>query len=110
MSKSDLAKAKKDKNDEFYTRYEDIEKEINAYLDYNKNAFKGKVVLLPCDDPDWSSFTMYFAQNFTKLGLKKLISTSYGAKVAGKPVKGKIFTLTVKDKNKDGKVNIGDLS
>lgn len=74
---SDLRKAKENKNDEFYTIYADIEKEINAYLDYNKDVFKDKVVLCPCDDPEWSNFTKYFAQNFEKLGLKKLICTSY---------------------------------
>ena len=125
----DLRKADGSKNDEFYTQYSDIEKEINAYLDYDSNAFKNKTVLLPCDDPEWSNFTKYFAQNFEKLGLKKLISTSFAAN--SKPididyqptlfetvdprfdinktrVKGKIFTLT-KDENKDGKININDL-
>jgi len=72
-----LSDAKRAKNDEFYTQYHDIEKEINAYLDFNSKVFKGKTVLLPCDDPEWSNFTKYFAQNFERLGLKKLISTSY---------------------------------
>jgi len=74
---NNLGQAKKAKNDEFYTQYNDIEKEINSYLDYNPKVFEGKTVLLPCDDPEWSSFTKYFAQNFEKLKLKKLISTSY---------------------------------
>lgn len=74
---SNLAKAKKAKNDEFYTQYSDIEKEMNAYLEYDANVFRGKTILLPCDDPEWSNFTLYFAQNFARLGLKKLISTSY---------------------------------
>lgn len=56
-----------------------MQKEVNAYLEYNPNAFKGKIVLLPCDDPEWSNFTRFFAQNFDNLGLKKLISTSYAA-------------------------------
>ena len=77
MANENLGDAKKAKNDEFYTQYHDIEKEMNAYLDFNKHVFRGKIVLLPCDDPEWSNFTKYFAQNFTKLGLKKLISTSY---------------------------------
>lgn len=72
-----LSKAKTNKNDEFYTQYEDIEKEINAYLDYDPNVFFNKTILLPCDDPEWSNFTRYFAQNFVRFGLKKLISTSY---------------------------------
>lgn len=69
--------AKKAKNDEFYTQYEDIQKEINAYIEYNPDTFRDKTVLLPCDDPEWSNFTRFFAQNFETLGLKKLISTSY---------------------------------
>ena len=72
-----LGAAKKAKNDEFYTQYEDIEREMNAYLEYDENVFRGKTVLLPCDDPEWSNFTKYFAQNFERFGLKKLISTSY---------------------------------
>lgn len=72
-----LKNAKVSKNDEFYTQYEDIQREINAYLEYNPDTFKDKVVLLPCDDPEWSNFTKFFAQNFEMLGLKKLISTSY---------------------------------
>ncbi len=72
-----LNSAKAAKNDEFYTQYSDIEKEVNAYTEYDSDVFRGKVVLLPCDDPEWSNFTRFFAQNFEKLGLKKLISTSY---------------------------------
>ncbi len=72
-----LTAAKSAKNDEFYTLYEDIQKEINAYLEYNPDTFRDKVVLCPCDDPEWSNFTKFFAQNFEFLGLKKLISTSY---------------------------------
>ena len=77
MANENLSKAKTAKNDEFYTQYHDIEKEINAYLEFDENVFEGKTVLLPCDDPEWSNFTKYFAQNFEKLKLKKLISTSY---------------------------------
>ena len=50
MANSNLSSAKNAKNDEFYTQYHDIEKEINAYLEYNPNVFRGKTVLLPCDD------------------------------------------------------------
>lgn len=74
-----LRRANKSKNDEFYTRYEDIQREINAYLEYDPDTFRNKTVLLPCDDPEWSNFTRFFAQNFEMLGLKKLISTSYAA-------------------------------
>src|SRR5690606_19232272 len=74
---SNLTKAKNTKNDEFYTQYFDIEREINSYLEYNPNVFQGKTILLPCDDPEWSNFTKFFAQNFENFGLKKLISTSF---------------------------------
>ena len=77
MANTTLQIAKAAKNDEFYTQYYDIEREVEAYLDYNPDVFRGKTVLLPCDDPEWSNFTKYFAQNFERLGLKKLISTSY---------------------------------
>ncbi|MBQ8692220.1 MAG: modification methylase, partial [Synergistaceae bacterium] len=72
-----LQEAKNAKNDEFYTQYNDIQREINAYLEFDQDAFRGKTILLPCDDPDWSNFTRFFAQNFEYFGLKKLISTSY---------------------------------
>ena len=79
MANENLQAAKEAKNDEFYTQYYDIELEMNAYLEYNPDVFRGKTVLLPCDDPEWSNFTLYFAQKFKDLGLKKLISTSYAA-------------------------------
>ena len=52
MANESLSKAKEAKNDEFYTQYHDIEKEISAYLEYNPDVFRGKTVLLPCDDPE----------------------------------------------------------
>jgi hypothetical protein len=128
MPNSNLTEAKKAKNDEFYTQYHDIEKEVNAYLEFNPDVFRGKTVLLPCDDPEWSNFTKYFAQNFERLGLKKLISTSYAInsktyKEGYQPslfelnsprfdssktkANGKIFTLT-HDLTGEGKVNIED--
>ena len=93
MAKSDnLRAAKKNKNDEFYTQYQDIQTEINAYLDYNSNLFKDKIVLCPCDDPEWSNFTKYFIDHFEEFGLLKLISTCY--------IKGGHGKLLVKDRNK----------
>ena len=77
MANKTLSAAKAAKNDEFYTQFYDVEREMEAYLDYNPQVFRDKTVLLPCDDPEWSNFTKYFAQNFEMLGLKKLISTSY---------------------------------
>jgi hypothetical protein len=129
MANSNLTKAKSAKNDEFYTQYQDIEKEIMAYLDFNPNAFKDKTVLLPCDDPEWSNFTKFFAQNFERLKLKKLISTSFAPdskslKINYAPtlfetadpkfdatktiVNGKIFTLD-HDTSGDGKIDVNDL-
>jgi hypothetical protein len=129
MANNNLTNAKNAKKDEFYTQYHDIEKEVAAYLEFNPNLFKGKTVLLPCDDPEWSNFTKYFAQNFERFGLKKLISTSYA--VDSKHYKGgyqvtmfeesapqynkkktktngKIFTLE-RDTTGDGIIDINDL-
>jgi len=70
---SNLRKASKEKNDEFYTQLADIEKELRHY----KEHFKDKVVFCNCDDPRISNFFHYFSYNFEKLGLKKLITTCY---------------------------------
>ena len=77
MANKKLHSAKNAKNDEFYTQYADIQNEVNAYIEFNPDVFRDKTILLPCDDPEWSNFTKFFAQNFERFGLKKLISTSY---------------------------------
>jgi hypothetical protein len=77
MANNNLKKAKRAKNDEFYTQYADIQKEIEAYLEFNPNVFRGKVVYCNCDDPYESNFFRYFVLNFKKLRLKQLITTSY---------------------------------
>jgi len=77
MANRNLQSAKAVKNDEFYTQFNDIQKEIQAYLDYDKDVFKGKVVYCNCDDPFESNFFRYFVLNFKNLGLKRLITTSY---------------------------------
>ena len=48
---ANLVAAKKAKADEFYTQWPDIEREMNAYLEFDPDAFRGKTILLPCDDP-----------------------------------------------------------
>jgi hypothetical protein len=79
-----LSSAKTAKQDEFYTQYVDIQKEVEAYLEFDPDTFRGKVVYCNCDDPLESNFFKYFAANFNKLGLKKLITTSYdGSPIAG---------------------------
>ena len=129
MANESLSAAKAAKNDEFYTQYYDIEREINAYLEFDPDVFRGKTVLLPCDDPEWSNFTLYFAQHFQTLGLKKLISTSYAPeskkyKIPYQPslfeqdapqfdpnktsVRGKIFILD-HDIDGDGRIDFHDL-
>ena len=70
---ANLHKAKKAKNDEFYTQLTDVTKELMHY----KHHFKDKIVYCNCDDPTWSAFWKYFHLNFEALGLKKLISTHY---------------------------------
>ena len=71
---ANLSKAKNAKNDEFYTRLEDIEKELN---EYDPAVFKNKTIFCNCDDPTSSNFWIFFHMNFNRLGLKKLIATHY---------------------------------
>ena len=129
MANQNLSSAKTAKNDEFYTQLNDIQVEVNAYLEYDPNVFRGKTVLLPCDDPEWSNFTKYFAQKFQTFGLKKLISTSYAPEskkykygyqpslfetedpkfdAAKTQTHGKIFVLE-RDKTGDGRIDYQDL-
>lgn len=122
---SSLGAAKAAKNDEFYTQYSDIEAEMNAYVEYNPDVFRGKTILLPCDDPEWSNFTKYFASNFTRFGLKKLISTSYAPSSSNEQLTlfesqsplydaekhsthGKLFTLT-RDTDGSGQIDTDDI-
>jgi hypothetical protein len=82
-----LTAAKTAKKDEFYTQYVDIQKEVEAYLEYDPDTFRDKTVYCNCDDPFESNFFKYFAANFNRLGLRKLISTSYdGSSIAGAQV------------------------
>ena len=129
MAHDNLSSAKKAKFDEFYTQYLDIQYEVNAYLDFDPDVFRGKTILLPCDDPEWSNFTKFFAQNFENFGIKKLISTSYA--INSKKYKsgfqlslfetedpkfdpkksdthGKIFILERKD-GQEGRIDINNL-
>lgn len=131
MANKNLGNAKTAKNDEFYTQLPDIEHEMQAYVDYDPNVFRDKTILMPCDDPEWSNFTRYFALNFQLFGIKKLISTSYApdAKAANYGVMpslfpgdeqdpkfdrdkwqthGRIFVLD-RDINGDNRIDIDDL-
>jgi hypothetical protein len=128
--KSHLGAAKAAKRDEFYTQWADIEREMNAYLEYDPDVFRDKVILLPCDDPEWSNFAKFFALHFMDFGIKKLISTSYApdSNPAGEfyrptlfetedpkfdaaktRANGKVFTLESTDVNDDDVINIEDL-
>lgn len=130
-SNKTLGNAKTAKKDEFYTQLPDIEHEMQAYVDYNPDVFRDKTILMPCDDPEWSNFTRYFALNFQLFGIKKLISTSYAPDAkkakygieptlfdsgvdspAFDPVKwqthGRIFVLD-RDVNGDKRIDIDDL-
>jgi len=121
-----LHAAKAAKQDEFYTQYVDIQKEVEAYLEFDADTFHGKVVYCNCDDPFESNFFKYFAANFNKLGLKKLITTSYdGSPIAGqmtlfpeydegngrrqKPKALAVILDHVKDENGDGAANMTDV-
>src|SRR5687767_15332643 len=122
-----LGAAKAAKQDEFYTQYVDIQKEVEAYLESDPDTFRGKVVYCNCDDPFESNFFKYFAANFNKLGLKKLITTSYdGSPIAGaqltfdeyeedygsrrkKPKALAVEIEEVTDINEDGAISIDDV-
>lgn len=127
---SNLGAARKAKQDEFYTQWADIQREINAYLEYDPDVFRDKTILLPCDDPEWSNFTKFFALHFQEYGLKKLISTSYapnsnaGAAFYQPTIfeiddpqynekksyeRGRVFTLTREDADSQGRVDIDNL-
>jgi len=130
MANVNLSAAKRARNDEFYTQWADIEREMNAYLEYDPDVFRDKVILLPCDDPEWSNFAKFFAVHFMDFGIKKLISTSYAPDsnaagrfyqttlfetedpkfdVAKTRANGKVFTLEPNDINDDAVINIEDL-
>ena len=130
MPNRNLSEAKRAKNDEFYTQYVDIQKEMEAYLEYNRNVFRGKVVYCNCDDPYESNFFRYFVLNFKKLKLKKLITTSYkpspvantqlelfGETKTQKRTKGRhkqtannFIISEVHDIDGDGEINLKDIS
>lgn len=130
MANKNLTKAKQAKNDEFYTQYDDIQREIEAYLEYDPDTFKGKVIYSNCDDPYESNFFRYFVLNFKRLGLKRLITTSYkpspiantqlelfGDNKTIKPVKGrpkvtanKFIINEVGDMDGDGAFNLNDIA
>ena len=130
MANQNLTNAKKAKNDEFYTQFPDIQKEVESYLEYDPNAFKGKVVYSNCDDPFESNFFRYFVLNFKRLGLKRLIATSYkpspvantqlalfGDDVTLRPVKGrpkivanKFIINEVGDVDGDGSFTLEDIA
>lgn len=130
MANRDLSAAKTARQDEFYSQWIDVEREVNAYLEYDADVFRGKTILLPCDDPEWSNFTKYFALHFADFGLKKLISTSYAPNSNAGAVfytptlfetedsaynernsleRGRVFTLTPEDVSDDGRIDIDDL-
>lgn len=98
---TNLARAKKEKNDEFYTRFEDIEAEVSKYKKY----FKNKVVYLNCDDKEQSMFWKFFELNFDAFQLKKLIATYYSET---EPVYAYKLELS-EDFNKDGFIDHKDI-
>ena len=71
-------KAKKAKNDEFYTLYEDVQREVEYY----SSSLVGKRIYCPCDNPAHSNFYKFFKDNFHKLQLKELIATYYNPDIS----------------------------
>ncbi|MBI2010750.1 MAG: modification methylase [Candidatus Colwellbacteria bacterium] len=101
-SNKSLHKAKDIKNDEFYTRFDDIQAELNFY----KDQFKGKVIYCNCDDPAESAFIDFFKLNFDYLGIKKLIGTRYQKSnlfLFADPARRNGYRLEITAKNKDDK-------
>lgn len=99
---ANLHKARKARQDEFYTRIEDVEAELYHYRDH----FRGKTVYLNCDDPRWSAFWRYFALNFQHLGLERLIATHYTGVVAPGEASYAIEILRGRDEDADGKIGV----
>jgi hypothetical protein len=125
MANYNLSQARKVKNDEFYTQWADIEKEVQAYLEYDSDVFRDKTILCPCDDPYESNFFKYFALHFKTLKLNKLIATCYvdspiantqlslfdDEPVEDKTTKSphKIEIVEVDDYNQDGAIGWDDI-
>ena len=125
MVNSNLANARNAKMDEFYTQWENIEKEVQAYLEFNPDVFRGKTILCPCDDPYESNFFKYLALSFKPLGIKKLIATCYsGSPIANRELSlfpdesvedkttrqpHKIEITEIPDLNQDGAVDLADV-
>ncbi|MBR5238291.1 MAG: adenine-specific methyltransferase EcoRI family protein [Paludibacteraceae bacterium] len=120
MANKNLNQAKDAKKDEFYTQLADIEKELRHYTEH----FRDKTVFCNCDDPYESNFFKYFALNFNRLGLKRLIATCYdGSPVLGnellldfgettdlpKKIAYKVDITEVTDVNGDGAINLADI-
>ena len=117
---NDLRAANRAGRDEFYTQLADIEKELRHYTEH----FRDKTVFCNCDDPYESNFFKYFALNFNRLGLKRLIATCYdGSPVLGnellldfgettdspKKIAYKVDITEVADVNGDGAINLADI-
>lgn len=84
-----LRRGKREKNDEFYTLYKDVESEMVHYAD----QLKDKIIYCNSDLPDKSNFIKYFQDNFQTLGLKRLLATGYNPNGPG--------TFFLKDNDKE---------
>ena len=96
MGVAHLSKARAVKNDEFYTQRVDVNRGMAQFTDKDPNVFRGKTILLPCDDPEWSAFTQHFLDHFHKYGLARLVSTSYArpTEIMGEQPRGKVLDTT----------------
>lgn len=101
MSPAHLHKARAVKNDEFYTQRVDVDRGMAQFTDRDPDVFRGKTVLLPCDDPEWSAFTAHFLDNFHTYGLARLISTSYAkpTEIMGEQPRGRVLDTTTGDES-----------
>lgn len=105
MANTNLQSAKAAKNDEFYTKFDDVQRELNYY----KDQFKDKVVYCNCDDPAESAFADFFKLNFDYFGLKKLICTRYSKSqlfLLSDPVKRSGYKLEIQGRNNTKKTDL----
>lgn len=96
MGVAHLDKARAVKNDEFYTQRVDVDRGMAQFTDRDPDVFRGKTVLLPCDDPEWSAFTAHFLDNFHAYGLARLVSTCYAkpTEIMGEQPRGRVLDTT----------------
>ena len=101
MGVAHLDKARAVKNDEFYTQRVDVDRGMAQFTDKDPDVFRGKTMLLPCDDPEWSAFAAHFLDHFHAYGLARLVSTCYAkpTEIMGEQPRGRVLDTTTGDES-----------